>query len=316
MKICAIIQARQTSSRLPGKALIDIAGKPALQRVIERLRASKMLDDVIVATTTNEADDVIISLCEQLNCKYYRGSENDVLSRVLEAARAFDVDVIVEITADCLLVDWNIVDNLVKMYFDNKVDYCSNVIERTFPRGFDCQVFSTEVLEKVNSEVDNNLDREHVSTWIYLNKKSSINYTCLNLSAPAGQNRPDIEVTLDTPEDLELISWLYSFESSGYNLPNGLDCQEVINLIDHYPGQYEKVSQVPRKDYFQELAEAYNLQKIFNLQDRGWNDDYKDGGIPDFEQMTATTKKQEKPLKEQKKGAKKDEPKKRGKKKA
>lgn len=259
MKIAAIIQARQGSSRLPGKALIDIVGKPALQRVIERIRSAKLVDDVIVATTTNEEDDAIVELCKKLECNYFRGSENDVLDRVLNAAKEFKTDVVVEVTGDCPLIDYSHIDNLIDWHLINDADMTMNILERTFPRGYDIRIFDTKTLERVNEEVDNNVDRQHVSTWMYLNPKGKQNYTVQNWSAPPEQNRPDIEVTLDTPEDLELIRWLYEFEKQGYNIE--LTCQNVINLIDTYPMIYEKVKNIQRKDYFVELNKSYKFIK-------------------------------------------------------
>ncbi len=255
MKIAGIIQARMTSSRLPGKVLMDIAGKPALQHVIERVRSAKLIDDVIVATTTNKEDDAIVSLCESIGCNYFRGSEEDVLSRVLESAYAFNIGTIIEITADCPLIDYNHIDYLVEKHFLNDADMTTNILERTFPREYDIRIFDTKTLERVNKEVDNPIDRQHVSTWMYLNPKSKQNYKVQNWVAPNGQYRSDIEVTLDTKEDLELIRWIYGFEKQGYNVE--LTCQNVINLIDTYPSEYEKVKKIQRKDYFQELKEAY-----------------------------------------------------------
>jgi spore coat polysaccharide biosynthesis protein SpsF len=264
VKTAAIIQARMTSSRLPRKTLMDICGKPALQRVIERTKAAKSLDDVIVATTTNEADNSIIELCDKLNCHYYRGSEDNVLSRVLEAAKAFDIDVLCEITADCPLIDWNHIDSLVNMHLNSDCDMTSNIINRTFPRGYDIRVFNRESLERANNEVDNPIDRQHVSTWMYLNPKGKQNYKVQNWDAPCAQFRPDIEVTLDTPEDLELIRWIYGFESQGYNM--ALTCQEVISLICTYPGQYEKVKKIQRKNYYDELDKWYaDNKKTINI---------------------------------------------------
>jgi len=259
MKVAAIVQARQGSSRLPGKALLDTCGKPALQRVIERLRAAKCLDDVIVAMPEGKNDDELAAFCEKMGYSYFRGDEEDVLSRVLEAARNFQVDVIVEVTADCPLLDWNHVDHLVKLFLSGDYDFVSNVGERTFPRGYDIRVFSREALERANRDCGNAIDRQHVSTAMYLNPTTKQNYKCLNWPAPAGQNRPDIEVTLDTPEDLELIRWIFGFETQGYNLE--LTCQNVINLLDTYPDQYAKVAKIQRKDYFQELEQAYENQK-------------------------------------------------------
>ena len=261
MKIAAIIQARMSSSRLPGKVLMDLAGKPALRRMIERLRESNQLDDIIVATTINKTDDPTVELCEKLNCNYFRGSEDDVLDRVLKTAQNFNVDVIVETTGDCPLIDYNHINHLVKLFKDNEYDHVSNIIDRTFPRGYDIRVFSTESLERTNKEVDNDIDRQHVSTWQYLNPKGKQNYKCLNWSAPIGQNRSDIEVTLDTPEDYKLINILFAM---GQDYKLDLTCQDVINLIDTYPSIYQQVKKIERKDYFQELKEAYEKKERKN----------------------------------------------------
>jgi spore coat polysaccharide biosynthesis protein SpsF len=259
MKIGCIIQARQSSSRLPKKATIDICGKTALERVIERLRSAKQLDDIIVATTTNKADNDIIYLCDRLGCHYFRGSEENVLDRVLKAAKQFQLDVIVEITADCSLIDWNHVDTLIEMHLNTDYDMTSNIIQRSFPRGYDMRIFNTSSLERVANEIDNDIDRQHVSTWMYLNPKGKLNYKVQQWNAPPGQDRPDLDITLDTIEDLELIRWLFSFEGQGYNLE--LTCEQVIEIIDAYPDMYKKVSEIKRKDYFFELQEWYDTHK-------------------------------------------------------
>lgn len=260
MKVCAIVQARQGSSRLPGKALVDICGKPAIQRVVERLRGAKTLDDVIVAMPEGIVDDELESFCDRMGYSYFRGDEDNVLKRVLEAANHFNIDVIVEITADCPLIDWNHINALVIMFLEYNCDHVSNIITRTFPRGYDIRVFSREALERTYLECDNDVDRSHVSTWQYLNPKGKLNYKCLNMIAPLYQDRPDLEITLDTPEDLELIRFIYGFESNGYNLE--LTCEQVINIIDTYPAMYEKVAKIKRKDYFQELEECYKEKEL------------------------------------------------------
>jgi spore coat polysaccharide biosynthesis protein SpsF len=237
---------------------MDINGKPCLQRVIERLRASKRLDDVIVACTTNEADNAIVALCDKLNCHYYRGSEDDVLSRVLEAAKTFDVDVIVDITADCPLLYAGHVDALINVFLTGDYDFVSNVGERTFPRGFDIRVCSAKTLERVNVEVENPIDRQHCLTWMYLNPKGKQGYKSINMEAPASQYRPDIEITLDTAEDLELLRFIYAFEGQGYNLE--LTPEQIIGIINDYPMMYSKVKEIHRKDYFSELQEWYAKQ--------------------------------------------------------
>jgi spore coat polysaccharide biosynthesis protein SpsF len=258
MRTAAIIQARMTSTRLPGKVLMDINGKSCLQRVIDRLRASKRLDDVIVATTTNAADDAIVALCDKLNCHCYRGSEDDVLTRMLEAAKAFDVDVVVEVTSDCPLLYAGHVDALINVFLTGNYDFVSNVEERTYPRGFDIRVCSTKTLERVNVEVDNPVDRQHCLTWMYLNPKGKEGYSGFNQIAPRNEHRPDLEFTLDTAEDLELLRFIYSFESDGYNLE--LTPEQIIAIIDAYPMMYKKVAEIKRKDYFQELDDYYRFQ--------------------------------------------------------
>jgi spore coat polysaccharide biosynthesis protein SpsF len=241
--------------------MMNICGKPALQRVIERVKASKV-EDIIVATTVNESDNAIVELCNKLNCKYYRGSENDVLLRVLEAARAFEIDTIVEITGDMTLVDYKHIDTLIDIFNNNECDIALNAEIFTFPRGFETRVFSREALERCNKEVDNPLDKSHVSTWMFWNPKGKQGYKIINWEAPPEQRRPDLEFTLDTAEDLEFLNWIYSFENAGYSLPNGLDCETAINLVDTYPNMYAKVDKVKRKPYFEELEQCYKEQGV------------------------------------------------------
>ncbi|MFZ3132817.1 MAG: NTP transferase domain-containing protein, partial [Desulfosporosinus sp.] len=160
LKICATIEARMSSTRLPGKVLLDLVGKPVLQHIIERLSRSKYVDEVIVATTDNPCDDQIVALCHSIGCAYFRGSEDDVLLRVLDTARDVNADIIVEITGDCPVIDWRHVDHLIELFFSGKYDYAANIIERTFPRGFDTQVFPTAVLAEVNELTTNPIDHE------------------------------------------------------------------------------------------------------------------------------------------------------------
>ncbi|MDD1664201.1 MAG: glycosyltransferase family protein, partial [Methanomicrobiales archaeon] len=167
MKTAAIIEARMTSTRLPGKVLLPVLGRPLLDHLIERLKRARTLDQIIVATTTNATDDPVEALARNLGCGCFRGSEEDVLERVLSAAHRFGVDLIVEITGDCPLMDPAIVDILVETYRLNRYDYVSNVLERTYPRGMDTQVFPTKVLDEVARLTDDPVDHEHVSLYIY-----------------------------------------------------------------------------------------------------------------------------------------------------
>ncbi len=201
-RICATIEARMASTRLPGKVLADCVGKPMLELMIERLRRVPSLDGIVVATTVNGSDDPVAALAERLGVGCWRGSEEDVLSRVLEAAREHGIDVIVELTGDCPLIDPVVVERVIAEYRERKVDYVSNVLTRSYPIGMDTQVFSTAVLADVARRTDDAADHEHVSLYIYRHPEI---YGLANVSAPPELARSELRLTLDTPEDLHVI---------------------------------------------------------------------------------------------------------------
>ena len=224
-KIIATIEARMGSARLPGKVLMPLAGLPSLQRTIERLRRSKYLDDVIVATTTKTHDDDIVKLCEQNSCHYYRGSEDDVLSRVLGAANAYQGDIIVEITGDCPLVDWRHVDYIIDLFFSGKYDYISNATTQSFPTGFDVQIFPTSVLQEVERTTKNPKDREHVSLYIYNHPEK---YRLKNWKAKGKMFLPNVWLALDTQKDYEVLADIY--EKLIHYRPD-FSAEDVVDLL-------------------------------------------------------------------------------------
>ena len=245
-KICATIEARMTSSRLPGKVLMEFCGKSDLQHIIERLKRSRYVDEVVVATTVNETDNPIIDLCKKINCSYYRGSEEDVLSRVLEAAKSVKADIIVEITGDCPVIDWRHVDHLIEMFFSGEYDYASNTIERTFPRGFDTQVFPVSVLEEVNEITKSPIDHEHVSIYIYTHPEK---YHLLNWHAEDKLFHPEFEITLDTIEDYRLIKEVY--EKLYWSNPD-FSAADVVELLIANPDISRIIKEIKRKNPFLE----------------------------------------------------------------
>jgi len=256
-KVNAIIQARMTSTRLPGKTLLPLAGKPVLQHIIERLRLSKYVDNVIVACTTNPEDDKIVELCDKLNCLYHRGSETDVLARVLEAAKRFETDIIVEVTSDCPCIDKDTVNDVVMGVGEHiTVDYCSNVIQRTYPRGYDVQAFWTKTLEKVDALVDNPVDRQHVSTWIYKNPRNFKKFRnkCIVLSKDPNQNFSGIRLTLDTQEDYDLLKFVFEAFNGLY-----FSIKDVLELFATYPELPLINSKIEQKSYYDELRRVYNV---------------------------------------------------------
>ena len=207
INIVAIVQARMGSTRLPGKALLEIAGMPMLFRVLNRLARSKLIAEIVVATTKSVADDELVKACDERGVESFRGSENDVLDRYFEAARKYNADVVVRITSDCPLIDSLIVDQVIDKYMQNheSVDYVSNVLEpRTFPRGLDIEVFSNLALARAWEEDSNSQFREHVTQYFLRNPDKFRLMGIFN----------DIDLsymrwTVDTPEDLEFVRTVY-----------------------------------------------------------------------------------------------------------
>lgn len=229
MKIVATIEARMTSTRLPGKVLKPIIGRSILELLIERLQRAEHLDEIVVATTINDTDQPIIDLCEKLNVKYFRGSEEDVLKRVLDAAKSVSADLIVEITGDCPFVDPDIVDECIQVFLNGKYDYVSNTIKRSFPIGFDVQVFPVSILEEVNALTSDPVDHEHVSIYIYEHPER---YRLKNIEVDEDMFWPDLGVTLDTQEDYELIRSIFE---ELYPQNSAFSALDVIKLLRDRP---------------------------------------------------------------------------------
>lgn len=249
-KIVATIEARMTSSRLPGKVLLDLAGKPALQQLVERLRRSRYVDEVVVATTERPTDDPVEALCRKIGCGCFRGSEDDVLGRVLGAARAVQGELLVEITGDCPLVDWRHVDALIEVFYSAGYDYVANTAgARPYPVGFEVQVFPVAVLAEVDRLTQNPVDHEHVSLYIYSHpERFRIHY----VEAPDGLFRPEIEATLDTMEDYQLIQAVYQ---ALYPINPDFSAQAAIDFLAARPDLLRLIQQVKRKYAEDALAE-------------------------------------------------------------
>ena len=240
-RIVATIEARMTSSRFPGKVLMEACGKPMLQHMIERLQRVPSLDGIVVATTGNDADVPIVNLAQRMGVGFFQGSEYDVLLRVLHSARAYDIDVIVEMTGDCPLIDPALVEDCIRGYQVAGVDYVSNVLERTYPRGMDTQVFATEVLADVADRTDDPEDHEHVSIFIYSHPEI---YSLKNMPGPPELTNPGLGLTLDTPEDLELIRRI--FEVLYPDNPN-FTLADILAVLKDSPALTELNAHVRRK---------------------------------------------------------------------
>ncbi|MBL8013218.1 MAG: glycosyltransferase family protein [Candidatus Omnitrophica bacterium] len=226
-KIVATIEARMTSSRLPGKVLMPACGMPMLEILIRRLKKVGQVHEIVVATTINTSDDPVVALAEKMGVGCFRGSEEDVLARVLGAAGQYEADLIVEITGDCPLVDPVIVGQVIDLYLNTPCDYASNVNPVTFPIGMDAQVFSAELLARADREGKTREDREHVS-W-YIRNHPHMKRT--NLYAPSQLHWPELGLTLDEMSDYELLKNIVEHFS-----PNlFFSCKDILDYLRMNP---------------------------------------------------------------------------------
>ena len=208
MKTVAIVQARTGSTRLPGKVLAEVGGRPMLAQQLRRLRQARALTEIVVATTTDPRDDPVAELAEAEGSRCFRGSEADVLSRYVGAARASGADAVVRLTADCPLIDAGVVDRVTEMLVDGRAeyDYVSNVVRRTYPQGLDAEALFVDTLERVDRLASTPAAREHV-TWFIASERPEL---FLIGSVTDDDNNSDIRWTVDTAEDLEHVRRLYT----------------------------------------------------------------------------------------------------------
>ena len=206
MKVVAIIQARMGSTRLPGKVMKEILGKPVILWDLDRISLSKLIDEIVVAVPYGKENDVIVDTIKEYNDKIVttRGSEEDVLDRYYQAAVQTNADVVIRITSDCPLIDPVVIDHVIEQFLDNDCDYCSNSLTRTYPRGLDTEVFSFKALEEAYHEATKDYEREHVTPYIIENPDK---FKLLNVANDIDLSH--LRWTLDTKEDFEFISAVY-----------------------------------------------------------------------------------------------------------
>lgn len=233
MKILAIVQARMGSGRLPGKILMPLGCNSAIEFLLKRLSKSKNIDYICIATSIDYSNNKLCDKLKHLGFDYYRGSEDDVLSRFYEASQLYDADIIVRITGDCPLVDPYLVDNVINLFLSKKVDYVSNIFPPTYPDGLDVEVFSKHSLHRAYKEATLIYDREHVTPYLRSGKFKTLNFNSEN-------NFSNLRITLDYTEDLEVITHI--IKNFSPNLYFGyeevikflLDNQNINNLNSKY----------------------------------------------------------------------------------
>ena len=233
-KVIASIEARMSSTRFPGKVLADIEGCPALTRLVRRLRRCKLLDGIVLATSDGPADDVLERWAVSESLPFYRGSEDDVLSRVVQAQRMMDSEVVVEITGDDILIDPEVVDLGIKTFFENDCDVVTNIRKLSFPMGVDAQVFRLRDLEEVERTVADPAVREHVSLYFY---EHPDRYRIIHLFAPERWHAPEYRFQLDYPEDHQFLTEVYKRLEPAYGDAFGIE--EIMGLLKQEPSLVE-----------------------------------------------------------------------------
>ena len=230
-RVVASIEARMGSSRLPGKVLADIVGQPALLRLVRRLQQCNSLDAIVVATSSSATDDVLAEWCARNEIACFRGSEGDVLNRVVEAHKFMGTDLVVEITGDCPLTDPAIVDLGVETFLAHDVDIVSNCGPTlTWPMGQYVQVFPFALLEEIDKLTDDAAIHEHVSLYFYENLER---YRLIELIAFKPWQFPSWRMQLDYPEDLIFMREVYKRLEPLHGEGFGID--EVVSLLRREP---------------------------------------------------------------------------------
>lgn len=229
--IVAIIQARTGSTRLPGKVLVDIGGKTLLEHVVDRVRHSRLIEKIVIATTTRDRDQVVVDMARGWGLEVYRGSEEDVLDRFYQAARTYGAETIVRVTPDCPLIDPHVIDKVIQRYLKGDCDYAANTLKCTYPDGLDVEVFSRMALEKAWNEAKWSSEREHVTPYI---KKNPGKFRCANV-----ENDVDIHHlrwTVDEKKDLDFVREVYNCL---YHEGRIFYMEDILELLSQHPGLKE-----------------------------------------------------------------------------
>jgi spore coat polysaccharide biosynthesis protein SpsF len=229
--IVHILQVRLSSARLPGKVLKDILGKPMLERQIERLRRAEALNQLVVATSDRGEDDAIELLCQKLGVDCFRGSLNDVLTRFYQCALKYSPKHVVRLTGDCPLADPAIIDEVVRLHLEGNYDYTSNTNPPTWPDGMDVEVMKYECLAEAYAEAELPSEREHVTLFIY---RQPERYRLGSLTQE--EDLSALRLTVDEPEDLELVTKIYE---RLYPQNHDFTLADILALLDKTPALKE-----------------------------------------------------------------------------
>ncbi|MEW5947891.1 MAG: aminotransferase class III-fold pyridoxal phosphate-dependent enzyme [Thermodesulfobacteriota bacterium] len=252
----AIIQARMGSTRLPGKVLADICGKPMLWHVWNRVRTVPSVDKAVVATSVNQADDPVADFCMRHEIEYFRGNEADVLDRFYQAAKTFCADGVVRITADCPLIDPDVVDRVIRVYLGGDYDYVSNTLRYTYPDGLDTEVFTFAALEAAWREARRASEREHVTPYV----RTSGRFRLMNVENAVDLSACGFRWSVDETRDLDFVRAVYARLGGNGRL---FALSDVTNLLDQEP-DLAKINQgsVRNSGYYVSLAREPRISPV------------------------------------------------------
>ena len=239
MNIAVIIQARMNSSRLPGKVLKKINGKEMLKIMVNRVRKTQFPTHIVIATSTNPLDEAIVNFCKENNFSVAVGPEDNVLERYYAVAKGFNTQIIVRLTADCPLIDPDIIDATIKVHLDSQADYSSNTLYRTYPRGLDVEAFNFSTLEEVRNNDLEEQDWEHVTPYIYSHPRQ---FKLSSLSNPV--NMSHHRWTVDTIEDFRLIETIFCHFK---NREIDVRTNEVFEYLEKNPDVFNINSHIVQK---------------------------------------------------------------------
>lgn len=230
----AVVQARMGSTRLPGKVMRQIAGRPMIDWVVDRAMRIPSVERVVVATSKKSTEAPLVEHCRRRKIPVYRGPEEDVLARYVGAAESFDIDTVVRCTSDCPLLMPEVSQRVIDRYLNAECDYASNTLERTYPRGLDTEVIALEMLALVEREATVPDDREHVTPYVCRHTDR------FNLcSVVSNMDRSDLRWTVDEEADLNLVRRVYKLLSEPM-----ASYKKVLALFDEYPELAEINSEV------------------------------------------------------------------------
>lgn len=266
MKTVAIIQARMGSTRLPNKVLAEIAGQPMLGHVVRRVQQCQTVNQVVVATSVSPADDAIEQLCAEYGIACFRGSEDDVLDRYYQAAKACGAEVVVRLTGDCPLIDPEVIDLVVRAFKQGRYDYVSNILRYTFPDGLDTEVFSFPALQQAWLEAKKPSEREHVTPYLRHSGKFKVHNVISDVDlSPQGHRW-----TVDEPADLDFIRQVYR----SFAPRTDFGMQEVLELLQQRPELREiNAAAIMNEGYYRTLyqqAVAGSAPKPPLAQSQAW----------------------------------------------